>query len=89
MKWPLLGLAGLSCSLTSPALAQGVTVSTGPATTVIEGLIACGRRVRPSAVGEITSENGALRVLPAETHFTTGPKAADLYNACADFEPAS
>ncbi len=53
MKWPLLGLAGLSCSLTSPALAQGGTVSTGPATTVIEGLIACDRRVRPSAVDPV------------------------------------
>ncbi|MDV7145335.1 hypothetical protein R3X27_21840 [Tropicimonas sp. TH_r6] len=89
MNRRISGLVVTGCIAAAPALTQEVSFSTGPATTVIEGLIECGRGSRPSAVGEITSEDGTRRILPAETHFQTAPKAADLYNACAGFEPAS
>ncbi len=71
------------------ALAQDVSFSTGPATTVIEGLIDCGARTRVSAVGQIESEDGTLRTVPAETNYQTAPHATDLYNACAGYEPGS
>ncbi len=89
MNRRISGLFALGCIAAAPALAQEVSFSTGPATTVIEGLIDCGRRSRPSDVGEIPSEDGRTRIVPAETHFQTAPKAPDLYNACAGFEPAS
>ncbi len=89
MNWMRVGLTALGCQLATTALAQDVTFSTGPAQTVISGLLDCGPRARPSAVGEITSEDGATRILPAQTNFQTGPKAADLYNECNGVEPAS
>lgn len=76
-------------AVTLPALAQEVSFSTGPATVINDGLIDCGKRSRPSAVGEIVSEDGTKRTVPAATHFITGPKAADLYNECDGFEPKS
>ena len=54
-----------------------------------EGLIDCGSGTRTSAVGEIQSEDGITRVVPAETHYDSALHAADLYNACAGFEPGS
>lgn len=78
------------CSLvTAPVVAQEASFSSGAARTGVEGLIDCGPGSRPSAVGEITSEDGVTRIVPAETEFQTGPKAFDLYNACAGIEPAS
>lgn len=81
-----LGLCGL---MTLPVLAQDASFSTGPATVINEGLIDCGSGTRISAVGEIQSEDGVLRIVPAETHYDTALHAADLYNACAGFTPAS
>ena len=54
-----------------------------------EGLIDCGSGTRTSAVGEIQSEDGITRVVPAETHYDSAVHAANLYNACAGFEPGS
>ncbi len=71
------------------ANAQDTSYSTGYAATLIDGLIDCGRGSRVSAVGEIQSEDGTTRTVPAATNFSTGPKAQDLYNACAGFEPGS
>ncbi|MEL6521668.1 MAG: hypothetical protein AAFQ66_11935 [Pseudomonadota bacterium] len=72
----------------APSVGQGVSFSTGPANTVNEGLIDCGARTRVSAVGEITSEDGVTRTVPAATHYQTAPHAQDLYNACAGYEPS-
>jgi hypothetical protein len=72
-----------------PAAAQEASFTVGPATTLLEGLIDCGRGSRPSAVGEISSEDGKTWTVPAATNFQSGPKAMDLYNACADVEPAA
>lgn len=84
-------VAAAALLLAAPTLgsAQEPSFSTGPATTIVDGLIDCGRGTRVSAVGEITSDDGQVRTVPAATHYQTAPHAADLYNACAGFEPAS
>lgn len=87
---PMRLLWALAASIgTSPGIAQDVSFSTGPAVTVIEGLIDCGPRTRISAVGEIVSEDGVTRTVPAATHYQSAPHAADLYNGCTGFEPGS
>ena len=58
--------------------------TTGPAKTTNPGLFAChGARARVSPVGTIRSDDGRLWVVPADTHFQTATKAADLYNQCS------
>lgn len=83
------GVLGLFALVTLPVHAEEVAFSTGPAVTIIDGLIDCGRGSRVSAVGEITTDDGTTRTVPAATQFQTGPKAPDLYNACAGIEPGS
>lgn len=88
MKFTGYILAAATTTLSAaPSFAQEVSFSTGPAKTVIEGLIDCGSRSRPSGVGEITSEDGTVRTVPAATQYQTAPHAPDLYNACAGIEP--
>ena len=83
-------LLRLACVLlTAPAMAQEVDFSTGPAVTINEGLIDCGRGTRVSAVGEIVSDSGVTRIVPAQTQYETAPHATDLYNECAGVETAS
>ncbi|MEL6640570.1 MAG: hypothetical protein AAFP98_04525 [Pseudomonadota bacterium] len=91
MKMQTFGFAisTVASILPCASFAQEPSFSTGRATTVIEGLIDCGRGTRVSAVGEITSEDGTVRTVPAATHYQTAPHAADLYNGCAGFEPGS
>ena len=56
----------------------------GPAKTTNPGLFAChGARARVSPVGAIRSDDGRRWVVPADTHFQTAMKAADLYNQCS------
>ena len=81
-------LAALAVNLAT-AQAQEVSFSTGSAVETNAGLIDCGGRTRVSAVGEIVSEDGIKRTVPAETRFLTAPKAADLYNACDGEVPES
>ena len=53
-------------------------------TVTIENLLNCSMsRARVSAVGTITATDGTDWIMPAENNFETGPKAADLYNECA------
>jgi hypothetical protein len=68
--------------------AQQPSFTKGRATTVDPGLFNCGPSARVSAVGSITSEDGKAWVVPADTHFKTGPKAPDLYNECTGRKPA-
>ncbi len=84
--WAFVVLCGL---FVPPARAQDASFSTGPAKTVIDTLIDCGWGSRVSGVGEITSSDGTVRTVPAATHFQTGPKAPDLYNACSGVKPKS
>ncbi len=87
------GLAAFIISLGAlgavPGFAQEVQFSTGPAVTTNAGLIDCGSGSRVSAVGEITSDDGVTRTVPAATNFLTGPYAPDLYNGCGGDEAAS
>lgn len=77
-----LTLLSLGGALAMPALAQEASFSTGRAETINEGLFDCGRGSRASAVGRVTSEDGAEWIVPAQTNFATAPKAADLFNEC-------
>lgn len=65
-----------------PAHASEPTFTTGLATVVNEGLIDCGSRSRVSPVGVVESSDGTVWTVPADTHFLTAPKAADLHNEC-------
>lgn len=81
--------AGLCVVIAFPALAQDASFSAGPAKTIIDGLIDCGRGSRVSAVGEIESQDGTTRTVPANTNYRTTPHAPDLYNACGGVERSS
>ncbi len=85
----LLTLAACVAAVSTPLTAQEAQFSTGPATTIIEGLIDCGNRSRVSAVGEIVAADGTRRIVPAQTNYQTAPRAADLYNECAGIETPS
>ena len=64
--------------------------TTGPAQTLDPSLYECqGSRARVSAVGRITSEDGQTWIVPAETHFESADKAADLFNQCSGVEHRS
>jgi len=52
-------------------------------------VIDCGARTRPSAVSEITTEDGTVRTVPAATLFLTATKAPNLFNGCSGIEPNS
>ncbi|SFL43908.1 hypothetical protein SAMN05216302_10951 [Nitrosomonas aestuarii] len=59
------------------------TFTTGLAQTVNPGLYACsGANARISAVGKIKAKDGTEWIVPANTHFESAVKAADLYNQC-------
>jgi len=85
MKAPLLAICATALSVSAHAEQPSFTL--GAATTQTHaGLIDCGGRSRPSAVGEIKSEDGKLWTVPAKTNFETAVKATDLYNQCGGDE---
>ena len=70
----------------------GRSVTQGRAKTIIDNLYRCTEKVnnhRISAVGAITSTDGKVWTVPAETVYQTGPKGADLYNECNRVAPKS
>lgn len=69
--------------------AQSPSYTTGLATVIHEDLIDCGNRSRISAVGRITSDDGKVWTVPAETNFTTAEKAADMFNQCGGTQYSS
>ncbi len=73
--------------IASPAFAQQPSFTKGSAKVIDAGLFDCGSNDRVSAVGTITSEDGKVWTVPAETNFKTATKAADLYNECAGITP--
>lgn len=88
----LVAMTLAACSSTAPSTAtaprggivkEGASYSAGVAKQTIAGLIDCGGGSRVSAVGETVSDDGKSWIVPAATHFETGPKAADLYNDCS------
>lgn len=58
------------------------SLSQGRAETVIEGLVDCGEKARPSGVGEVTDLAGTKWTVPSDTAFADGPKASDLFREC-------
>ncbi|MEM7751617.1 MAG: hypothetical protein AAF346_25430 [Pseudomonadota bacterium] len=58
--------------------AQEATFTTGLATEINPGLFDCGPRARVSAVGEIASDDGAVRTVPAATNYGTVRLASDV-----------
>lgn len=68
--------------LTASVMAEQPTFTMGPATQTHAGLIDCGGKSRPSAVGEIKSEDGKVWIVPAENNYETTTKAEDLFNQC-------
>ena len=68
--------------MTFPALAEKPSFTTGPAKVINSGLVDCGGKSRPSAVGEIKSDDGTVWTVPAKTNFETAAKATDLFNQC-------
>lgn len=88
-NWKSVGAAAFAFAMTI-SLSGGVqaqdtpSFTTGPAKTIHPGLFEChGARARVSPVGTIRSDDGRLWVVPADTHFQTATKAADLYNQCS------
>lgn len=79
----------LSAVLTQSAIAHDASWTTGIAKTINKGLITCGGRSRTSAVGQIESEDGKIWTVPADTVYTSAPKATDLYNECANITTGS
>ncbi|MBT0958217.1 hypothetical protein IV417_12535 [Alphaproteobacteria bacterium KMM 3653] len=80
-------ITALTALCASAAQAQDPSITTGAAETTIPTLYECAGG-RPTAVGEITAQDGTLWTVPAETQFTEAPKAADLYNECNDVRPS-
>ncbi len=66
------------------------SVTQGRAKTVIADLFRCTVKVsnhRVSAVGTITSTDGKVWTVPAETAYQTGTKGTDLFNECNKVVP--
>ena len=78
-------MLAMAVLFSSGAQAQNTpSFTTGPAKTTNPGLFTCrGSRARVSTVGTIRSDDGRRWIVPADTHFQTAPKAADLYNQCS------
>ena len=65
------------------------SVTHGLATTTTANLFPGCAGARVSAVGTITSTDGKVWTVPAQTDFATGPYLPDLYNQCSGVMPAS
>ncbi len=89
-----IGVMSLTLMMAADVGAQGAggrSVTQGRAQTVIENLYRCPVKVgnhRISGVGTITSQDGKVWTVPAETVYQTGPKGADLFNECNSVTPA-
>lgn len=67
--------------------AQDPSITTGLADTIKTNIYEC-QGGRPTAVGQIPSDDGRKWTVPADTLFGTAPLAPDLYNECADVTPS-
>lgn len=90
----LLTTIACTAMLVGDASAQGAggrSVTQGLGTAIIDTLYKCPVNVknhRVSPVGTITSQDGKVWTVPAETVFQTGVKGSDLYNECTQIMPA-
>ncbi|WP_295895075.1 hypothetical protein [uncultured Vibrio sp.] len=66
------------------------SITQGRAKTIEPTLFTCENgRSRMAGIGEITDSAGKMWTVPAKNHFTTAPKAVDLYEECANITPQS
>lgn len=66
------------------------SITQGLAKTTEANLFECENgRSRVASIGEITDSDGKVWTVPAKNHFTTAPKAVDLYEECANITPQS
>ncbi|MFH0286489.1 hypothetical protein ACGRSR_02435 [Vibrio owensii] len=66
------------------------SITQGLAKTVETNLFECANgRSRVAGIGEIADADGKVWTVPAQNHFTTAPKAIDLYEECANITPES
>ena len=66
------------------------SITQGIATTTEANLFKCKNgRSRVAGIGEITDSEGKVWTVPAQNHFSTAPKATDLYEECANITPQS
>lgn len=66
------------------------SITQGLAKTLESNLFTCENgRSRVAGVGEIADSQGKVWTVPADNHFTTAPKAVDLYEECANITPQS
>ena len=72
----VLFTASVCATAEKPIFTMGVATQKHP------GLVDCGEKARPSAVGEIKSEDGKVWTVPAKNNYETTPKAEDLFNQC-------
>lgn len=65
------------------------SITQGLGTTTIADLLPNCPSNHITPLGTITSTDGKIWVVPAETNFQTGPFCADLYNTCNSITPAN
>lgn len=64
------------------------SITQGVAKTVEANLFECENgRSRVAGIGEITDAEGKIWTVPAKNNYSTGPKAVDLYEECANITP--
>lgn len=84
------GAVVLSCLLAAPLFAQpSGSVTQGPGTTTIADMMPNCPSNHKTPLGSITSGDGKTWVVPADNHFQTAPKLADLHNTCKGLTPAN
>lgn len=64
------------------------SITQGVAKTVEANLFECENgRSRVAGIGEVTDAEGKIWTVPAKNNYSTGPKAVDLYEECANITP--
>tara|TARA_R110001583_G_scaffold16561_18_gene67941 strand:- start:4285 stop:5202 length:918 start_codon:yes stop_codon:yes gene_type:complete len=83
-------VTGISAQNTSAGYMGTASVSQGPAKAVSDNLFDCNNGYsRVAKIGEVTSSDGLVWVMPASNQFETAQKAFDLYEQCSGVTPSS
>ncbi|MGY5451100.1 hypothetical protein ACVFI8_09185 [Agarivorans sp. MS3-6] len=81
---------GIASSGTISDYRGSASITQGAAHTLESNIFECENgRSRVAGIGEITDSEGTVWTVPAKNHFTTAPKAIDLYEECASITPQS
>lgn len=83
-------LSEVPSSSSVSAYAGSASITQGIAQAVESNLFECKNgRSRVAGIGEVTDSEGKVWTVPAKNNFSTGPKAVDLYEECANITPQS